>query len=283
MAMRLPQQTVIEEFRSLVSRDEAEIDLALAALTLSRCEYSGLKTRDYLDRLDAFAQGVSANLPHERTRPMQDIEVLNQFLFQECGFSGNADDYYDPRNSYLNEVLDRHTGIPITLSLVYIEVARRIGLDLVGVGLPGHFIVKQADPTTQVYIDPFNGGVLMTMDDCRARVAEMSRGSMEFQPAFLQPLSKHQVLFRMLNNLKHIYLKTGVAEKALWVIEMMLVLAPDSAGEVRDRSLMHYQLKQYRRASEGFRRYLVLEPAATDREDVLSWLQSAENQMARMN
>jgi regulator of sirC expression with transglutaminase-like and TPR domain len=274
---------MIDEFRSILSHGEEGIDLALAALTIARGEYSGLNVRDYLNRLDAMALKVRTQLQSEPTRPLQIIEVLNQFLFEECGFSGNADDYYDPRNSYLNEVLDRHLGIPITLSVVYMELARRIGLDVVGVGLPGHFIVKPADPSTPLYIDPFNGGILMTREDCQVRVAEMSGESLEFQQAFLQPLSKKQILYRLLNNLKQIYTKTGVAEKLLWVIESMLVLAPDSAGEIRDRSLIHYQLKQYRQASEGFRRYLALEPSAADRKDVLSWLQSAEDQLARMN
>ncbi|MFI5173679.1 MAG: SirB1 family protein [Terriglobia bacterium] len=281
--MHLQRQNAIEEFRSLVSRGEEGIDLAFAALTIARNEYSGLNVRDYLDRLDAMALEVNTQLPRDRTHPMQTIEVLNQFLFQECGFSGNSENYFDPRNSYLNEVLDRQTGIPITLSLVYMELARRIGLEVVGVGLPGHFVVKPANPLTQIYIDPFNAGTLMTKEDCRVRVAEMSGGSIEFQQTFLQPVSKTQFLFRMLNNLKHIYSETGAREKSLWVIELMLAISPDSAGEVRDRSLMFYQLKQYRKASEGFRRYLALQPAAPDREDVLSCLQSAEDQMARLN
>ncbi|MBZ5535828.1 MAG: transglutaminase-like domain-containing protein [Acidobacteriia bacterium] len=277
------QQSVIDAFRSIVSRDEGQINLALGALTIARSEYPALRVQDYLDRLDEMAIGASSCLPLESPCTVKSIEAFNRFIFKEQGFKGNADNYYDPRNSYLNDVLDRKTGIPITLSLVYMEIARRIGLDIVGVGLPGHFLVKLDDPFDEMLIDPYHAGTLMTVEDCRSRWAEMSSGSSEFQRAFLQPVSKKQILFRMLNNLKHIFSSTGVAEKSLAVIELMLVISPEDATEIRNLSFMHLQLKHYRKASAGFRRYLALDPEAPDREQVLSWLYSAENGMALMN
>jgi regulator of sirC expression with transglutaminase-like and TPR domain len=281
--MPSPQQTVIDAFRSTVCRDEGQINLALAALTIARSEYPTLQVQDYLNRLDEMAIRASTCLPRESTRPVKIIEALNRFLFNENGFMGNADNYYDPRNSYLNDVMDRKTGIPITLSLLYMEIACRVGLDIVGVGLPGHFLVKLDDPFTEIFIDPYRAGTLMTGDDCRTLWAETSGGSAEFHRAFLQPVSKKQILFRMLNNLKHIFSRTGAVEKSLAVIELMLVIFPDNANEIRDLSLMHLQLKQYRKASEGFRRYLALEPDAPDRNQVLFWLRSTENGIARMN
>lgn len=230
-----------------------------------------------------MAVRAGARLPRESTHPLKIIEALNRFLFKEHGFTGNAENYYDPRNSYLNDVMDRKMGIPITLSLIYMEIARRIGLGIVGVGLPAHFLVKYDDPSSEIFIDPYNAGALMTADDCRTLWAELSDGSSEFRHAFLRPVGKKQILFRMLNNLKHIFSRTGAAEKSLAVIELMLTISPDVASEIRDLSLNQLQLKQYRKASEGFRRYLALEPEAVDRDQVRIWLTAAENGIACMN
>ncbi|MBZ5552895.1 MAG: transglutaminase-like domain-containing protein [Acidobacteriia bacterium] len=281
--MSLQQQNVVDSFRSIVSLDEGPIDLALAALTIAQSEYPALRIKDYLNRLDEMGVRASRRLPRECPHPVKVIEALNHFIFHENGFTGNEDDYYDPRNSYLNDVLDRKTGIPITLSLVYMELAQRVGLDMVGVGLPGHFVVKLGDPLTEIFIDPYHGGTFMTVDDCRTRWAEMSSGPGEFHPAFLHPVSKKQILFRLLNNLKHIFSRTGAAEKSLAIIELMLVISPESATEIRDLSLMHLQLKQYRKAAEGLRKCLALEPDGPDRDQLVFWLYSAENGMARMN
>jgi len=281
--MTASQVRAIEEFRSIASHREELIDLAGAGLAIARAEYPLMEIRGYLNRLDTMALTLSSRLPRDRMSAMKTIQAVNEFLFEELHFSGNRDQYYDPRNSYLNEVLDRRTGIPITLSLIYMEIARRIGLDLWGIGLPGHFIVKYSDPHLDLYIDPYNKGLMMTAGDCRLRVEALPDRTLEFQPEFLQSVAKKQILFRMLNNLKQIYSRARALEKALVVIEMMLAVSPENPWEIRDRALIFYQLKQYRLAAEDFRRYLALQPDSSDREVILGCIQSAEGQWARMN
>lgn len=262
------QQSLVAEFASLLAADDDHIQLAEAALTIARIEYPGLAIAPYLATLDAIAARVQSRLPHvAETRDV--ISALNSVLFDEEGFRGNRDDYYDPRNSFLNHVLERKTGIPITLALLYMEVARRIGFPLFGVGMPGHFLLKHYDQDgRETFIDAFNSGRIMTADDCQQRLNEIYAGQLALQPHFLMSVTRRQILTRMLNNLKGIYLSSRKLKRALDVVDLVLAIYPRSPEDVRQRAGLRYKLGQMRGAVEDLETYLKMVPEASDADEI---------------
>ena len=269
-------------FARLVSRPEPAIDLAEAALLIAKEEYPDLEVTQYLARLDCLAdelrdRGDGTGDPHRL------IVGLGDYLFREQGFRGNADDYYDPRNSFLNEVLDRRMGIPITLSTIYMEVARRLGVRLHGVGMPGHFLVKYVGPDEEIVIDPFGGGAIVSPADCQRILDRISGGKLALEPRFLSALGTRQILARMLTNLKVIYFNSEAYAKALSMVERLLILDPHAATEVRDRGLLSSQLKRYRQAMADLEQYLTLAPAAEDAEVIRDHLRSIRQRVASQN
>jgi len=271
-----------QRFTGLVSRPETAIDLAEAALVIAQEEYPKLEVARYLSCLDAMGTDVLA-----RVGPTEDphrlIAALGDYLFREQGFHGNTDDYYDPRNSFLNDVLDRRTGIPITLSTVYMEVGRRLGLRLHGVGMPGHFLVKYVGGNEEIVIDPFSGGAILSHADCQRLLDKIYQGKVAFEPRFLATVGTRQILNRMLSNLKAIYFQKQEFAKALGVVERLLILAPRTATEIRDRGLLLSQLKRYPEATADLERYLKLAPGAEDSEVICDHLRSIRQRVASMN
>jgi regulator of sirC expression with transglutaminase-like and TPR domain len=271
-----------QRFTGLVSRPETAIDLAEAALVIAQEEYPKLEVARYLSWLDKMGTDVLAHVgPTED--PHRLIAALGDYLFREQGFHGNTDDYYDPRNSFLNDVLDRRIGIPITLSAVYMEVGRRLGLRLHGVGMPGHFLVKYVGPAEEIVIDPFNGGAILSHADCQRLLDKLYQGKVAFEPRFLATVGTRQILNRMLSNLKAIYFKKQEFAKALSVVERLLILEPRTATEVRDRGLLLSQLKRYPEATADLERYLKLAPGAEDSEVICDHLRSIRQRVASMN
>lgn len=264
--MNAPHQKripALEEFRALAGAPEAAIDLVEGALLVAQLEYPELDRSAYRRQLDVMRAEAAE---FRRGDTLDRITGLNQLLFERWGFRGNREDYYDPRNSCLNDVLDRRLGIPITLSLVYIEVARGVALPLVGIGMPGHFLVGMAD-RSDLYLDAFNGGTLLTRADCAARLRELNPG-LAFRPEFLDPAGPRQILTRMLNNLLGIYAGASLYAKALGALEMIQCLEPDAPEWLRQRGLVQAQLKNYSRAIADLDRYLALVPDASDRESL---------------
>ncbi|HMZ27123.1 MAG TPA: transglutaminase-like domain-containing protein [Elusimicrobiota bacterium] len=251
----------------LLDRDDAGVDLAEAALLVAGDEYPGLDPRPYLDRLDGFSDRVAARL-RGGPDPVAAIAALNAVLFEEERFGPNQKDYYDPRNSFLNEVLDRRMGIPITLSLLYIDVARRAGLSAAGVGLPGHFVAALLSPGRVHYIDAFDGGRLLTEEECAEKVANVFGGKMALTPDHLRPIGPRAILVRLLTNLKNIYVESRSYAKAHAVIDKLAMLRPEAWTEVRDRGLVLYQMRRYRPALRDLESYLTHAPDASDRPDV---------------
>ncbi len=251
------------EFRQAVDRPEEQIDLSRAALTIALPDYPGLDIAAYLGRIDELAQEVieRAGRPADLLRS---IASLNLVLFTHHGFRGNRDDYYDPKNSFLNQVLERKAGIPITLSVLYLEVARRAGVRLEGVGFPGHFMVKAQGAGNEIVIDPFNRGDIKTAEDLHAMLQQMSGGQLAFRKEFLAALSKPQILKRMLANLKAIYAKANDVVKTLATLDRLLILDPTSAQDTRDRGEIYARLECYGQAKDDFERYLELAPEAAD-------------------
>jgi regulator of sirC expression with transglutaminase-like and TPR domain len=216
---------------------------------------------------------------------------LNQFLFDELGFHGNARDYYDPRNSYLNEVLDRRTGIPLTLSVLYLEVGRRIGLALEGVSFPGHFLVRLPLRGSMLVLDPFSGGEAQSEADLRARlrrvIPEGAAGPVPVEELpldqFLEPAGKRQILARLLRNLKGIYREADKPERLLAVLNRMLVVAPEAHGDLRERGLVYQRLECYRAALKDLSDYVEREPDAPDIDEVRAKLVELGALCARLN
>ncbi len=265
----------ITRFAQIVDRPESAIDLGEAALLVAEDAYPGLDIPRYLRRLDEIAAPLQERV--DDGTPLADaIQTLNGHLFGELGLRGNAEDYYDPRNSYLNEVLDRRLGIPITLSAVYIEVARRIDLTVVGIGLPGHFIVEARRDTASLLLDPFHGGEPLTPEDCERLVETVYGGSVVFSEEHLVPVRKRQILFRMLNNLKRAYLTEDRPDRAWPVVEKMLHLDPGSPMDHRDRGLLAYRSNRFALARDDLRFYLDRVPAAPDRVAIKASLAAVE-------
>jgi regulator of sirC expression with transglutaminase-like and TPR domain len=224
-------------FTEAVTGPENRLDLARAALLIASEEYPGLDSLRYVAKLEAMAAAVRAAVT-TTDDPALKIEYLNTYLFEERGFHGNAEEYYDPRNSFLNDVLDRGLGIPITLSVIYMEVGRRVGVPLQGIGMPGHFIMKYADPEEDIYIDPFNKGRMLSREACEELIHQLYGEPVAFQEAFLAPVSKKQILSRILMNLKAIYLHTKDYLKALSVVERLLIIQPNAEQEMKERAAL---------------------------------------------
>ena len=267
--------TTLERFARAVDRPDPEIDLAEAALLIATDAYADLDVGHYLHILDEIAEPLEVRLPEGALLPDL-LDALHGHLFGELGFFGNAEHYYEPQNSYLNEVLDRRRGIPISLSVVYMEVARRIRLEVVGIGLPGHFIVEARRADASALLDPFHGGESLTLEDCERLVSEVYGGTVPFAEEYLVPVTKRQILGRILNNLKMIYLNEGNAESAWPVVEKMVHLDPDSPVDRRDRGLLAHGRNLFPLARSDLRFYLDRRPDAPDRASIQASLAAVE-------
>lgn len=268
-------------FTEIVSRKDEEINLAEAALTIAAEEYSRLDIQTYLDKLDRIGD-MARERAHDAIDSLDQISALNTVLFEELGFRGNSKNYYDPRNSFLNEVIDRRTGIPITLTVVYIEVARRIGLFVEGVGMPSHFIARHETVNGDMFIDVFNGGRLMGEIGCAEMLAEMSKGKLALRPEHLAGVTKKQILARMLTNLLGIY-STSDHHRALAVIERLMIINPGSPQHVRDYGLILAATGDISNAIEELERYLALLPEAPDRKTIREQIKAIRQSQARLN
>jgi regulator of sirC expression with transglutaminase-like and TPR domain len=276
-------RTALKTFSDVADLPEHEIDLAEAALLLAREEYPDLDVEAYRVRLDRLAEGARPRLAEPNGNPFAVIDALNTYLFHGLGFSGNRDDYFDPRNSYLNDVLDRRRGIPITLSIVYMEIAARLGFPLEGVGFPGHFLVRHAAGDRSILIDPFHAGQILLPDDCRQRLKAATGSDMPLEPRFFLTAGKKQILARMLNNLKNIHMKSGDSPRSLKAIEMLLPLSPHDPFLLRDRGFVHFKLDHFGRALKDLEAYLHLEPAAPDADDVRKQIRNIHRLTATLN
>ena len=273
----------LEGFAELVSREQ--FDLAEASLLLAQDAYPDIDVRGYLGRLDDIAGAIRRRLAGDAFAE-QKVLALNYYLFNELRYSGNIDDYYDPRNSYLNEVMERRTGIPITLSILYLEVGKRLGLNLKGVSFPGHFLVKLAVKRGQLVLDPFTGGEAQSESDLRQRLAQVLPSEKAEQAQldqYLEPATPRQIIARVLRNLKNIYTQTGRLEQALAVMHRMLLVMPESAEELRDRGLVYHQLECFRPALSDLQNYLRRRPQAPDAAEIHEKILELKQAATRLN
>jgi regulator of sirC expression with transglutaminase-like and TPR domain len=269
----------LRAFVELMRMPEAGIDLGLAALHVAQIEHPGLIAEHHLKRLDELAARSGAAGIAD---PLKALHRLREFLFHEEGFRGNAAEYYDPLNSCLDAVLDRKLGIPITLSIVMMEVGRRVHLGIDGIGLPGHFVVAAAMPDGPVLLDPFDGGAVVTPERATELVGRALGRPVKLTDAHFAALGKRQILARMLANLRGIYLECSEWGKALAVVERLIRLDRDPA-HVRDRGTLLVKLGQLYRGAADWGRYLEGAPQPKDAGKVRQQLRRVREQLASLN
>jgi regulator of sirC expression with transglutaminase-like and TPR domain len=245
------------EFARIAAREP--IPLAHGALLIAKEEYPDLEVAHYLEHLATLGRAAQSAL-REAENTVERVQTLSDFLFVRTGFAGNRDNYGDPRNSFLNDVLERRLGIPITLSVIYLEVGRRAGLNLFGVSFPSHFLVKAVDERGELIIDPFNGGAILGIDDIRDRLKEIYGRPVELQPALLKAVGARQILARMLRNLKNIYQSGADWPRALAALDRILVLEPRSAEEILERATIYERLECFGAALEDLQSFLTQAP-----------------------
>ncbi|MCS7039971.1 MAG: tetratricopeptide repeat protein [Anaerolineae bacterium] len=257
-------------------------DLALAALLLAReLAYPDLAVASYQRQLDQLAALADDRLPYGETEDQ--VEALGLFLSGEIGFIGNSADYYDPRNSYLNEVLDRRLGIPITLSLVYMAVAERLGLRAHGIGLPGHFLVGVEAGAHIILVDPYHGGIRRSLAECAGLVAQTTGYRGPFQTAWLQPMEPSRIMARILHNLVNAYSRQRAWPQAIAAGERLLILEPEEPTYRRNLGLLCYQNGQRRRALDLLLTYLQQAPNAADAETIRALIRDIQDDLVRLN
>lgn len=253
-----------QRFRYLIA--QPTLDLAAAALCPAQEFYPELDPDDCYRQLDELATAIKPNIS---TYPLKTIQAINQHLYKDLSFSGNQTNYYDPDNSYLNRVLERRLGIPITLALVYLEVSQRLEFPMVGVGMPGHFLVCPTIEDMEVYVDPFNRGEILFEPDCQAIFQRLYGANAAWSSTYLAPISAKALLTRLLNNLKLIYLNRRDLSNTLTTLDYLLLLFPNEPGNSRDRGLVHYQLQNLLAARSDLETYLAHSPGASDRDQIL--------------
>lgn len=280
----------LEPFAQILRREDARIDLARACLMIAEDAYPGLDVERYVGEIERLAMRLRARMP-QNSSAEERVVALNQFLYEDLGYWGNTDDYYDPRNSYLNEVIERKTGIPITMSILYMELGRRVGLPLEGVSFPGHFLVRLRLRGGMLVLDPFSGGAPQSEDDLRKRVKRViPDGVADDLPAselpldqFLEPATNRQILSRVLRNLKGIYREADKPERMLDVLNRMLLVTPGASAELRDRGYIYQRLECYRAALKDLTDYSEREPDAPDLDEVRGKLLELSALCARLN
>ena len=263
--------------RYLLQEDPPKGRLDHAALELAAIDTPGLDPAPFLDQLNDLASRLA-----DRMRNFNDgrdfVETAQRYLFGELGFRGNEEDFWDPRNSCLDQVLARRTGIPITLSVLYMEVARRLAMPVYGISLPRHFVIQFDDGNYSTYIDPFNGGKTITAQECFALA-----GVEVAAPVLLRRASKKDIVIRMLQNLRGVYLRKRDWVRTVQTLDLLLIGVPDAAALYKQRGLLQVELRHMQSARADLERYLALQPAAEDREEILKQIQAIHSWLAHLN
>jgi regulator of sirC expression with transglutaminase-like and TPR domain len=271
----------MQELRELLAGGSGDPGLDLAALQIAGIEYPEVSPGPFLELLDSYARELS-----ERVSPAADgeefIHTMNEYLFEELGFQGNQQDYYHPANSCLNEVLTKRAGIPISLSVVYMEIARRLGRTVHGICLPGHFIVQYEDAHVTAFIDPFHAGRMLFDTECFELAQEITGLDVSADSAVLKPVSKRQILIRMLNNLRSVYFQRREPLKAIEVLGLLIESDPGSPEEYKQRGVCLAQAQRFEEARQDLESYLRLSPGAPDREPVTEQIERINRYLAAL-
>jgi regulator of sirC expression with transglutaminase-like and TPR domain len=274
--MTPPDRLLRQRFLAEVSQVDEEINLALAAIMVAKEEYPQLPEERYLGRLDLLAEGTRDRLDDENADLVVLQELLNS-LYNRHGFRGNRQAYYDPRNSFLNDVLDRGLGIPLTLGIVVLEVGWRLGLPLEGVSFPGHFLVRFKGEAIDLLIDPYDGGAVRFEDEAQELLDRVYGGMVRVSDSFLKVATKREMLVRLLMNMKSLYLNVGDHRRALAAVERVLLVRPITPQEIRDRGVILARLGRKQEALEQLEAYLNVAPEATDSQRILGMVEELKN------
>jgi regulator of sirC expression with transglutaminase-like and TPR domain len=272
----------VEALLDLLAGRSDDLELDRAALALARIEYPGLDIEPFIAILDSYAVDLASRLG-DCSGGSEYVEAANQYLFGELGFIGNLQNYYDPRNSCLNEVLIARTGIPIALAVVYLEIGRRLAQPVYGIGLPGHFLVQYRDAHFSAFIDVFNGGRLLTAAECFELAGRATGTEIPADPRLLAPTGKRQILMRMLNNLRGVYFNRRAYGKALQTLNLLLAGNPDGAEEYKQRGIVHLQMRNLSAGRTDLETYLRLAPEAGDRTEIEGHLRAVRDLLAGLN
>ena len=256
-----------QRFRELVQLPDEAIDLSETSLVIAQENYPGIDVRSYLDQLDRWSNEIKSRLRGSRQIDHL-IEAMHHVLYELEGFHGEADDYYDPKNALLNEVLDRHAGLPLALSIVYIEISRRLGFPTSGVSLPGHFLVKISGEWGEVLVDPFEEGRVLSTMECQRLMDRVYGGGVRLREQHLRSVSNRQIVARLLAHLKSSYRNLHDVESAIAAVDRLLILDERDAEELRDRGMLAMQLHRYEEAIVYLARYLDVVPNAEDRREI---------------
>ena len=233
-------------------------------------EYPDLQVEEYIEKIKQIGLLLKESVGDVKN-PTYLISMLNEHLFENLGFSGDDDDYFNPKNNFLNEIIDKKSGLPITISILYVEIAKFIGLDLKIVGFPSHILVKYNE---EMILDPFYDGRLVDIDDLQEILDENFAGQLEFQPGFLDEITSEQILLRMTRNLKNSYVQSFVYDKALRCVNMVLAVEPQSAEDIRDKGILEERLQNSETALKYLNKYLEINPNAEDVDFILELIRS---------
>jgi len=267
-----------DNFAQEVNRSDESINLAKASLYCAQAEYPELEATKYLQKLDHIAEDIAVKLPANRY-PLQIIKTINNHLYNHLEFSGNSQDYYNPKNSFLNDVIDLQTGIPLTLSIIYLEIAKRLDFPMLGIGMPGHFIIRPDFNDAGIFVDAFNQGEILFKEDCERKLQNLYQQPVKIEPRFLAPVSNKQILARMLTNLKQIFLHRRQNTKVLAIISGLLILYPNNPNELRDRGLLYYELKLLPEAAQDLQTYLKIVTHSEESHMIQLLLNKIENSL----
>jgi regulator of sirC expression with transglutaminase-like and TPR domain len=233
-------------------------------------EYPDLDIEKYIEKITKIGMSLKESVSDVKN-PTYLISMLNEHLFENLGYSGDDDDYYNPKNNFLNEVIDKKTGLPITISILYAEIAKFIGLDLKIVGFPSHILVKYNE---EMILDPFYDGRLLDIDDLQEILDTNYGGEIEFKPEFLDEITSEQILVRLTRNLKNSYVQSFVYDKALRCVNMVLAIEPESPDDIRDKGILEERLLNYDNALKYLNKYLEINPNAEDVDFILELIRS---------
>ena len=274
-----------QQLAQIVRSQGSTFNIAECALIVAQHEYPRLDIPAYLNQLDQIADRLRVRLPADAAKP-RIISMLNHYLFRELGFTGNTDDYYDPRNSFLNDVIDRRVGIPITLSILYMEIGRRVGVTLQGVSFPGHFLAKYVTDQGVIVLDPFNKGASLSETDLRERLRQSGGSANDLETplaALLRPATPEEILLRLARNLKAIYVEAEETEKAIAMSNLMLGINPLDASELRSRAKLYHQMFCFRAASADFERLVEIDVDAAEDDDIRALIAELQQKNRLLN
>lgn len=264
-------------------KSDSKIDLVRASLNISQyIKYPDLDIESYIEKLSLMADEIRSRMS-SGADCIDTVNTINHYLYADMGFAGNRNEYYDPRNSFLNDVIDTRRGIPISMSIIYSYIANELGVETRGVCFPGHFIIRTVNERGELIIDPYNEGKILTRDDCQSILDNLFGGKVILEERFLEFADNYQILKRVINNLKNIYVSAKDYDNALKTVNLLLILDPEDTDQLRDRALICINLECYSQSLEDLENYFSKINPDTQDEELRSYIPVLKNIVANLN